>query len=178
MIREAVIHIRQRKGISLAEIHKHLETTHNKKLDGINKKMLTSTLTGLVQTGQLQKNGSNFKLAKLTRGKVLDSGKDVSSHRHHHCPPSMRFRKGYRKPSRRKYKRHRHCPRLKQRRRRSRKHHRRRRNHRHRRHHHHRRHNHHQKSQQKKHNHCNPKSFIYRRNRPVNRRGHRHCPRR
>lgn len=116
MIRDAVIHIRQRNGSSLAEIRKHLEATHNKKLDGINKKILTSTLTGLVQTRQLQKKGSNYKLAGW---KAVIPKKDVLR-RHRHCPRPFRYRRAPRRRRRSRRRRRHHRRRRRHHRRRSR----------------------------------------------------------
>ncbi|KAG0619203.1 hypothetical protein M758_4G123300 [Ceratodon purpureus] len=165
MIRDAVIHIRQQKGTSLNEIRKHLEKIQNKKLDGINKKMLTSTLTGLVQTGKLQKKGSNYKLA--TSKKSIPT-KDVPSRRHHHCTRPTRFRRGYRKPNPRG---HRHCPRRSRRRRRRRRTTRRRRRVRR------RRRRRRRGRRGRKHHHCTSPMRTRRGYREPNKTGHRHCPR-
>ena len=158
MIRDAVVHIRQQKGTSLVEIQKHLEANCNNKLDRINKKMLTSALNGLIQRGQLQKIGSNYKLALNSKSKIPIV--DVPSRRHNHCTRPTRYRQGYRKPN---PTGHRHCPRKRRRRRR----------------HHRRRHIRHHRGHHKiVHHHCSYPTRTKRGYRPPNRRGHRHCPRR
>lgn len=128
MIQDAVFHIRQQKGNTFADIYKHLQANQNKKLDGINKKMLTSTLTGLVQTGQLQKKGSYYKLPvrrsiprrrrrrhRRRQGRRRRHNNRRRRHhrrlrrrKHHHCPKSTRSTYSYRPPN---PSGHRHCPR-------------------------------------------------------------------
>ncbi|KAG0629869.1 hypothetical protein M758_1G135600 [Ceratodon purpureus] len=166
MIREALTCIRKRKGTNLTEIHKHLEANHNKKLDGSNKRMLTSMLRGLVKTGQLEKKNANYKLA------TNPEDADLPNRRHHHCTRPTRFRRGYREPNRRG---HRHCPRRRRRRSRRRRSRRRRRHSRRRRH----RRRRSRRRRRPPHRHCK-RSYRYKRGFRVSktRMGHRHCPRR
>lgn len=129
MIQEALTCIRRQKGTNLTEIHKHLEANHNKKLDGSNKRMLTSMLRGLVTIKQLQKKNSNYKLAISKKVPTKDvparrhrrrSRRRHHRRRHHrrrrggrrhhkHCKRSYRYKRGQRVSK--MAMGHRHCPR-------------------------------------------------------------------
>ncbi len=154
LLQDAMLHLKQRKGASLAQLRKHLETNYEEKLNGSSKKLLTASLKGLVQTGKVKKLGNVYKLSS---GGKEDDNDDTTirrrrkrkfplgyckTHRFPHRAGSRRPRRRSTRPRRRRHHRRRHHRRV-------RRHHRHHRHHRrrssHRRHHrrrHHRRHSH------------------------------------
>lgn len=64
MIRDAMVHLKQRKGASLALIRKHLESNYAEKLDAATQKLLSTTLKGLVQKGKIHKTGKVYEIRK------------------------------------------------------------------------------------------------------------------
>lgn len=141
LLQSAILHLKQSKGASLAQIRKHLETNYERKLNITNKKHLANALNGLVHTGKIAKKGAIYKLitrtARAHAGSEDDDDDDVvrrsSTRRRKPITPA-----GYchrRRSRSRHHRRGRHHSR-----RRRRTHHRRRRHHRRRKAHHRRRH--------------------------------------
>ncbi|CAM6045148.1 unnamed protein product [Sphagnum compactum] len=145
-----MLHLKQRKGASLAQLRKHLETNYEEKLNGSSKKLLTASLKGLVQTGKVKKLGNVYKLS----GGKEDDNDDTTmrrrrkrrfpvgyckTHRFPHRAGSRR-RRSTRHRRRRHHRRRHHRRRHHRRRRHSRRHHRRRHHRRHSHRRHHRRH--------------------------------------
>nr|PNR28361.1 hypothetical protein PHYPA_028953 [Physcomitrium patens] len=62
LIRDAVLHLKQRNGASFAEIRRHLESNYSNRLDPTNKRMLSMALKGLVQAGSVERRSSVYKL--------------------------------------------------------------------------------------------------------------------
>lgn len=137
-IRDAIVHLKHRKGASLAQIRKHLESNYDEKLDAANQKMLSSAMKGLVQTGRIQKKGLVYRFSRSTKKMQEDDIDMPGRRRRHHrrralphgrCKTRRRghHKRGYRRRRRRSKRRHR------RRRTRRRRHHRRRSRRRHRR---------------------------------------------
>ncbi len=66
LLQSAILHLKQSKGASLAQIRKHLEANYERKLNITNKKHLANALNGLVQTGKIAKKGVIYKLITRT----------------------------------------------------------------------------------------------------------------
>ncbi|XP_073394178.1 histone H1-I [Physcomitrium patens] len=81
LVRDAMSHLKMRNGASLAQIRKQLVSTYTGKID-IKNKMLTTALKGLVEKGQVEKYGANFKLASAAKANPEDEAQ-VPSRRHH-----------------------------------------------------------------------------------------------
>lgn len=97
LIREAFVHVKkQRQGISLVQIGKHLEATYQEKLDAKKKKFITSTFKSLVQEGKLMRKGALYKSTRQ-RGAIVRA--DVPRRRYQRA---ARRPRRYRKPLRKR----------------------------------------------------------------------------
>ncbi|KAG0583271.1 hypothetical protein M758_3G123900 [Ceratodon purpureus] len=146
MLRNAMLHLKERKGASFAQIRKHLEQRdrNGAKLDPDHKKILTNALRGLVKTGEVSKNGLIYVLKeRQNAAEALEETKTKTKPQHTvpHRVPGGKYCKSH---SKYHYARKGGSRRRKRRRRKSRRRHHRRRRHRRRKNHkvghHHRRH--------------------------------------
>ena len=134
-IRDAIVHLKHRKGASLAQIRKHLESNYDEKMDAANQKMLSSAMNGLVQTGRIQKKGLVYRLSRSTKKMQEDDIDMPGRRRRHHrrrALPHGRCKTRRRGHHKRGYRRRRSKRRHRRRRTRRRRHHRRRSRRRHR----------------------------------------------
>lgn len=81
LVKNAMAQLKKRKGASLTQIQQHLESSYSGKIDVKNKKLLTTILKGLVKNGQVEKQGTNYRLAQVARMNVRNS--EVVPHQHH-----------------------------------------------------------------------------------------------
>lgn len=120
MLRNTMLHLKQRKGVSLVQIRKHLEANYSMKLDSTNKKRLATALKGLVQIGKVEKTPTGVYKLKKTEDNEGDKAEVPNRRRS--------FPKGYCKSHTRYHRSHRRRRRSHRRRsHRRRRHHRRRR---------------------------------------------------
>nr|PNR26867.1 hypothetical protein PHYPA_030348 [Physcomitrium patens] len=66
LIRDAMVHLKKRNGASFAQLRKHLESNYAAKLDANKRKLLSSALKSMVQSGSVEKKGAVYKLGVPT----------------------------------------------------------------------------------------------------------------
>ncbi|KAG0590987.1 hypothetical protein M758_1G135700 [Ceratodon purpureus] len=123
LVREAMTHLKMRKGASVAQIRQQIQSNYSGKIDVQKRGVLTTALKGLLEKGQVEKKGPNYKLAEVSKLKNDEEEMGVPG-RHH-----RRRRHHGGGGRRRHHKRRRHHRRRSRHRRRGRRHHRRRRGH-------------------------------------------------
>lgn len=114
LVEDTMAHLKTRKGTILAKIQQQLESNYLGKNDLKCKKILTSILKGLIEKGQVEKNGKNFKLTRVTtllKNKEDEMGIPSRCHhlrRHHDGSRRHHHHRWHHHDKRGHYKRHRH----------------------------------------------------------------------